>query len=120
MPQGGVDAGEDVRIAALRELKEEIGSDKAEILRIHDEVLRYDIPEHVRARISWGDKFAGQEQTWVALRFTGDDADIKLDADVHPEFARFQWVDLKRVPQMIVPFKVKIYEEVVKIFSDIT
>ena len=118
MPQGGTE-GQDIRIAALREMKEEIGTDKAEIIRIHDQPLRYDIPEDVRARISWGKEFAGQEQTWVALRFTGTDADIKLDADDHPEFVRYQWVPLADVPNMIVPFKISTYEHVAKAFADI-
>lgn len=118
MPQGGTE-GQDIRIAALREMKEETGTDKAEIIRIHDTPLRYDIPEDVRARISWGKDFAGQEQTWVALRFTGTDDDIKLDADDHPEFCRYKWVPLADVPNMIVPFKIKTYEEVARIFADI-
>jgi putative (di)nucleoside polyphosphate hydrolase len=120
MPQGGIDPGEDVAIAAMRELKEELGTDKAEILKIHPKPLRYDIPENVRARISWGRDYVGQEQTWVALRFTGVDADIKLDAYDHPEFARYQWANLADVPKMIVPFKIQTYEEVARIFADIS
>lgn len=119
MPQGGIDDGEDVRTAALREMLEEIGTDKAEIIRIHDRTLKYDIPEDVRARIPWGKDFAGQEQTWVAMRFTGTDADIRLDAWEHPEFRRYQWVALADVPKMIVPFKIATYEEVARIFADI-
>ena len=119
MPQGGVDDGEDITVAAMRELREEIGTDKATIIRIHDKVLRYDIPEEVRKRLPWGDKYAGQEQTWVALRFTGRDEDIRLDADDHPEFARYQWVALSEVPDLIVPFKIDTYKEVAQAFADI-
>lgn len=119
MPQGGIDEGEDIRAAAMRELSEEIGTDKADIIRIHNETFRYDIPADVRARLPWGDKYQGQEQTWVALRFTGQDADIKLDAWDHPEFGRFQWVVLADVPKLIVPFKVATYEQVVEAFKDI-
>lgn len=118
MPQGGMD-GQDVRIAVMRELREEIGTDKAQIIRIHDKILRYDIPPDVRARIPWGNTYAGQDQTWVALRFTGTDVDIKLDADEHPEFARYKWVPLADVPKMIVPFKIETYAEVAKAFADI-
>ena len=119
MPQGGIDAGEDIVTAAMREMLEEVGTDKAEIIRIHDNPLRYDIPEDVRARISWGKEFAGQEQTWVALRFTGEESDIRLDAWEHPEFGRYQWVPLPEVPKLIVPFKISTYEEVARIFADI-
>jgi putative (di)nucleoside polyphosphate hydrolase len=119
MPQGGVDEGEDTRTAVMREMLEEIGTDKADIIRIHDQTLKYDIPADVLARIPWGRQYRGQEQTWVALRFTGVDHDIKLDAWDHPEFGRYQWVPLAEVPKLIVPFKIKTYEEVARIFSDI-
>lgn len=119
MPQGGVDPGEDIKTAAMREMLEEIGTDKAEIIRIHYRTLKYDIPEDVRARISWGKEFKGQEQTWVALRFIGNESDIKLDAWDHPEFGRYQWVPLADVPAMIVPFKITTYEAVVEAFKDI-
>lgn len=119
MPQGGIDAGEDILTAAFRELKEEIGTDKAKIIRIHSQKFRYDIPEDIRARLSWGKAYQGQEQTWVALRFMGTDADIKLDAWDHPEFGQYQWVPLADVPRLIVPFKVQTYQKVVEAFSDI-
>ena len=120
MPQGGIDADEDIKTAAMREMVEEIGTNKAEIIRVHDKTIKYDIPAETLARLPWGKQYRGQEQTWVALRFTGEDADIKLDAWDHPEFGRYQWVSLGDVPKLIVPFKVKTYEEVVRIFADIS
>jgi putative (di)nucleoside polyphosphate hydrolase len=120
MPQGGVDEGEDIHAAAFREMREEIGTDKAEIIRIHNHTIRYEIPDHVRLKLPWGRQYIGQEQTWVALRFTGTDADIKLDADDHPEFARYKWVDLKEVPDLIVSFKRDVYTRVAEAFGDIS
>ncbi len=119
MPQGGIDEGEDIITAAFRELKEEIGTDKAEIIRIHPTTFKYDIPADVLSRVPWGNQYVGQEQTWVALRFQGVETDIKLDAWDHPEFGQYKWVDLKDVPKMIVPFKIDTYNDVVKAFSDI-
>lgn len=119
MPQGGVDDGEDIVAAAFREMHEEIGTNKAEIIRIHDKTLRYDIPDEILARLPWGKEYAGQDQTWVALRFTGEDSDIVLDADDHPEFGRYQWVSLSDVCSLIVPFKRDTYAQVVAAFQDI-
>jgi len=119
MPQGGIDPGEDITTAAFRELKEEIGTDKAEIIRINDHTFLYDIPQEVLDRLPWGREFGGQEQTWVALRFKGSDSDINLTAHTHPEFGRYQWVPLKEVPYLIVPFKIETYHQVAKAFQDI-
>jgi putative (di)nucleoside polyphosphate hydrolase len=119
MPQGGIDDGEDIVTAAFRELREEIGTDKAEIIRIHPQKLKYDIPESVLARLPWGNIYQGQEQTWVALRFTGVESDINLDAWEHPEFGRYKWVPLSDVPKLIVPFKIETYDAVAKAFADI-
>ena len=96
MPQGGIDPGEDILKAALRELKEEPGTDKAELIRIHDKKITYETPPDIREKLQkmWGKPYIGQVQTWVALRFTGDDSDIDLNADDHPEFSQWKWVDL--------------------------
>lgn len=117
MPQGGLDGEEDVVKAALREMKEEVGTDSATLIRIHPEKLQYDFPPGFTHPI--GKDYKGQIQTWVALRFTGSDSDIKLDADDHPEFSRYQWVDLAKTVDLIVPFKRETYSKVIKAFSDI-
>ena len=119
MPQGGIDDGEDFEIAALRELKEEIGTDKASILRIHDQKIKYDLPDDLRQQL-WSGKYAGQEQIWVAMRFEGQDSDICLDADDHPEFSNWQWVNLEKTVDLIVPFKRHTYKILMTAFKDIT
>lgn len=120
MPQGGVDDGEDITTAAFREMKEEIGTDQAEIIRIHPKIIRYAIPEDVLKRMNlWDGKYAGQDQTWVALRFTGTDSDINLTADEHPEFSAWKWVPLAETINLIVPFKRDVYAKVIAAFSDL-
>lgn len=118
MPQGGIDEGEDLEIAAFREMKEEIGTDKAEIIRIHDTPIRYDLPAEIQAKL-WGGKYAGQEQTWIALRFTGQDSDINLEAYEHPEFAQWKWMEFSELLNLIVPFKRDTYEQIQSAFSDL-
>ena len=117
MPQGGIDANEDLEVAAFRELKEEIGTDNAAIIKIHDEKIRYELPLKL-AQKHWNGQYVGQEQTWIAMRFNGDDSDIILDADDHPEFAQWQWVNLPDTLDLIVPFKRETYEKLIEAFSD--
>lgn len=116
MPQGGIDEGEDIQTAAFRELYEEVGTNKAEIISIATEKICYDVPRDLSTR-HWGGKFRGQEQTWIAMRFTGDDRDIRLDAHDPQEFDKWQWVDLKKTVDLIVPFKRETYKKVITLFD---
>ncbi len=109
LPQGGIDEGEDPRGAVLRELAEEIGTDRAEIIGEHPDWFCYDLPPHLLGR-ALGGRYRGQRQRWFALRFTGADADIRLDLDPHPEFDAWRWVPLAELPTLAVPFKRPIYE----------
>lgn len=119
MPQGGIDAGEDIQTAFFREMEEEIGTRQADILKIHDTPLRYDLPDHLMGKL-WNGKYRGQEQYWVAARFTGDDSDIDIYAHTFPEFGKWQWVSLDNVLDLIVPFKRNTYAEVIDAFKEFT
>ena len=90
MPQGGIDKGESPREAALRELHEEVGTDKAEILAETAGWLTYELPGNLHLE-AWGGRYRGQQQKWFAMRFLGKDRDIRLDAH-HPEFDAWKWV----------------------------
>jgi putative (di)nucleoside polyphosphate hydrolase len=111
MPQGGIDDGENPREAVLRELMEETGTTKAEIVAELPDWLTYDLPEHL-VGIAFKGKFKGQKQKWFLLRFTGADSDIDLHAH-EPEFSDWQWFDMDALPGLIVPFKRPIYDAVI-------
>ena len=109
LPQGGIDADEDPRSAVLRELAEEIGTDRAEIIGEHPDWLYYDLPADLIGVALHG-RWRGQRQRWFALRFTGRDSDIRLDADPHPDFDAWRWTELGELPELAVEFKRPIYE----------
>jgi len=116
LPQGGIDRSEDPRSAVLRELSEEIGTDRATIIGEHPEWLTYDLPPHLLG-IALKGRYRGQRQRWFALRFNGEDSDIRLDRDPHPEFDAWRWVALRDVPALAVDFKRAIYDVLAQSFA---
>ena len=117
LPQGGIDADEDPAVAIFRELEEEIGTASARIIGQHPDWLTYDLPPELVGK-ALGGKFRGQRQRWFALRFEGDDADIRLDLDPHPEFDAWRWAPLADLPGLAVPFKRSIYDVLARDFSE--
>jgi putative (di)nucleoside polyphosphate hydrolase len=118
LPQGGLHPGEDPRIAVRRELIEEIGTDRVEIIAEATGWLRYDLPAASYGKV-WKGKYQGQEQRWFAFRFTGEDADIDVAADRHPEFDAWRWVDIEQLPALAVDFKRPVYEQLVEQFRQL-
>jgi putative (di)nucleoside polyphosphate hydrolase len=118
MPQGGVDPGEDIYKAALRELYEETNVRSVSLLAEAKDWYAYDIPREIIGQ-AWAGKYRGQKQKWYALRFTGKDAEIDIahPAGGHePEFVEWRWEKMERLPEMIIPFKRKVYEQVIEEF----
>lgn len=117
MPQGGIDEGEELHPAALRELEEETGvtADLVTILAESREEYLYDLPDNLIGKL-WGGRYRGQRQRWLLVRFNGADEQIRLDAHAHPEFLAWRWVEPEQLPDLIVPFKKRVYRQVVEEF----
>ena len=117
MPQGGIDPGEDACAAAIRELGEETGvsPDKVTLIAEAPEEFFYDLPADMVGKV-WKGKWRGQRQRWFLFRFLGEDHDIDI-ATTHPEFRAWRWSDPADLPAMIVPFKRRLYEDVLAAFS---
>lgn len=118
MPQGGIDAGEDAATAALRELLEETGTDKATIIAQKPDWVFYDLPESLIPKV-WGGKFRGQRQQWFAMRFDGVDSDINIHTE-HPEFSEWKWIPMTQLPDVIVPFKRDLYQMLANEFAHLS
>ncbi|MBU6268153.1 MAG: RNA pyrophosphohydrolase [Sphingomonadales bacterium] len=117
MPQGGIDPGEDIDTAALRELAEETGvlPHHVELVGRTGEDLLYDLPPELLGKI-WKGRYRGQRQTWLLARFLGEDADVRLDAHDPAEFEAWKWIAPDLLPELIVPFKRAVYEAVLAEF----
>jgi putative (di)nucleoside polyphosphate hydrolase len=119
MPQGGVDPGEDIYKAALRELYEETNVRSVSLLAEAKDWFYYDIPREIVGQ-AWGGKYRGQKQKWYALRFTGEETEIDIAHPAggahEPEFVEWRWEQMERLPELIVPFKRKVYEQVLAEF----
>jgi putative (di)nucleoside polyphosphate hydrolase len=116
MPQGGLDEGEDPHAGALRELEEETGirPSLVEIIARCPTELTYDLPDNLVGKL-WKGRWRGQRQTWFLCRFTGRDDDIDI-VTAEPEFRAWKWAEPETLPAMIVPFKKKLYEDVLAAF----
>ncbi len=116
MPQGGVDQNEDYETAARRELYEETGIQSIRIVQRSKGEYTYDLPEYLLGKI-WKGKYRGQKQNWFLIKFLGPDSEINLNQKF-PEFNEWKWVDIKELPNMIVPFKKKLYLSIIQEFNE--
>ena len=109
MPQGGVDEGESFLQAAYRELEEETGIKEVKLIKEIDEILSYELPSHLLGVI-WKGKYKGQKQKWFVMKYLGNDRDINIKTN-SPEFLEWKWIDLNKITDVVVDFKLHIYKQ---------
>ena len=110
MPQGGVDEGEDILKAAYRELEEETSIKNVKLIKELDGTITYELPDRLLGLI-WKGRYRGQKQKWFLMRFVGMDNEINIQTK-HPEFLEWKWVDLDKITDLVVDFKLHVYKEV--------
>ena len=118
MPQGGIDENENPEEAVWREMKEEIGTNNAKIIKISNQWIKYKIPSETLKTLPWGKKYVGQTQKWFAFNFLGTDDEINVGTDT-PEFSNWKWAKMESMIDNIVPFKRKVYQIILEEFKDI-
>lgn len=116
MPQGGIDEGEDPYQAALREMREEIGTDKVKLLAESKDWIKYDLPKYLIHKL-WDGRYLGQKQKWYLFLFEGSDSDINLNTP-HPEFCEWIWAHPTQVLERSVEFKRGVYKQLFHEFQD--
>jgi len=112
MPQGGVNNNEDYLTAAYRELIEETSIKNVKLVKEFDELITYNLPSHLLG-IVWKGKYKGQIQKWFVMKFLGEDNEINIKTK-HPEFLEWKWIELDKITDIVVDFKLSVYEKIKK------
>ena len=110
MPQGGVDENEDFLQAAKRELEEETGVKSVRLIIELDGWFKYDLPEYLLGKL-WEGKYRGQKQKWFVMKFLGKSSEINVKTK-NPEFFEWKWIELSKLPNIAVHFKIDIYRKI--------
>ena len=110
MPQGGIEKDENYLTAAIRELEEETSIKNVELIKELDGLIDYELPNYLLG-ITWKGNYRGQRQKWFLMKFLGEDKEINIKTK-HPEFLDWKWIELDKITDVVVDFKLKVYEEV--------
>ncbi len=112
MPQGGVDKNENLLNAAYRELKEETSIENVKLIKELDGFMTYELPSNLIG-IIWKGRYRGQKLKWFVMKFLGNDNEININTK-KPEFLDWKWIELDKITEVVVKFKLEVYKKVRK------
>ncbi|MBP9708362.1 MAG: RNA pyrophosphohydrolase [Oligoflexales bacterium] len=107
LPQGGVEAGETHEMAIYREMHEELGVSKFEIINKIDSAVYYDFPPNLDSPL--GKKFRGQSQIWYLLKFS-EKIDLK-QLNTKEEFRAYKWDSVANTIDQAIEWKKDVYNQ---------
>ena len=110
MPQGGIEKGENYLVAAIRELEEETSIKNVKLIKELDGLIDYELPNNLLG-IIWKGKYRGQRQKWFLMKFLGEDKEINIKTK-NPEFLDWKWIELDKITDVVVDFKLSVYKKV--------
>jgi|TARA_B110000003_G_scaffold68037_1_gene69051 putative (di)nucleoside polyphosphate hydrolase len=110
MPQGGIEKGENYLVAAIRELEEETSIKNVKLIKELDGLIDYELPNNLLG-IIWKGKYRGQRQKWFLMKFLGEDKEINIKTK-NPEFLDWKWIELDKITDAVVDFKLSVYKKV--------
>ena len=110
MQQGGIEKGENYLVAAIRELEEETSIKNVKLIKELDGLIDYELPNNLLG-IIWKGKYRGQRQKWFLMKFLGEDKEINIKTK-NPEFLDWKWIELDKITDVVVDFKLSVYKKV--------
>lgn len=111
-PQGGIDKSETPREALFRELKEEIGTDRIDVVAEYPKWISYDFPNQVVKKMY---PYDGQIQKYFLVRLQ-EQSEINIHTE-EPEFDAYKFVQVEDLFNYITYFKRPVYRQVLEYFK---
>lgn len=116
LPQGGVEDGDSLQEAVVREVREELGIEHSHLgapiqLQATHSYIWDEVPHYAVGR------WIGQAQTFWAVEFKGIDAEIVLDRDGVAEFQAWRWCALDYILEVSAPKRRAGYKKALEEFK---
>lgn len=117
-PQGGIMPDETAEEAMYRELEEEVGLSREDVVILAETPtwLKYRLPAcFIRRHVQ--PLCIGQKQKWFLLRLVSEESNINFYRTSKPEFDAWRWVSYWYPLHGVVSFKRQVYRDALRYFA---